>query len=51
MFVIYVGVNLQTIKLASGKLKLILWYILTTFPHKHGCFALSVDVYKKIHQN
>ena len=20
------------------------------FPHKHGCFALSVDVFKNIHQ-
>ena len=29
---------------------LILWYILTTFSHKHGSFALSVDDFKKIHQ-
>ena len=31
--------------------KLVLWYILTTFPHKRGSFALSVDVFKYIHQN
>ena len=23
---------------------------MTTFPHKRGSFALSVDVFKKIHQ-
>ena len=37
-------------KLAIVKPKLVLWYILTTFPHKHGYFALSVDVFKNIHQ-
>ena len=30
--------------------KLFLWYILTTFPHKHVSFALSDDVFKKIYQ-
>ena len=30
--------------------KFVLWYILTTFPHKHGYFGLSVVVFKKIHQ-
>ena len=31
--------------------KLDFWYILTSFPHKRGSFALSVDVFKNIHQN
>ena len=30
--------------------KLVLCYILSTFPHKRGYFALSVDVFKKICQ-
>ena len=30
--------------------QLVLWYILTIFSHKRGSFALSVDVFKKIHQ-
>ena len=30
--------------------ELVLWCILTTFRHEHGSFALSVDVFKKIHQ-
>ena len=37
-------------KLAIVKPKLVLWYILTTFAHKHGSFALSVDVFKNIDQ-
>ena len=37
-------------KVAIVKRKLVLWYILTTFPHKRGSFALPVDVFKKIHQ-
>ena len=37
-------------KLAIVKPKLVLWYILTTFSYKHGSFALSVDVFKNIHQ-
>ena len=31
--------------------KLDFWYILTSFPHKRGSFALSVNVIKNIHQN
>ena len=30
--------------------KSVLWYILTTFPHKHSFFALSDDVFKNNHQ-
>ena len=37
-------------ELAIVKSKLVLWYILTTFPHKRVSFALSVDVFKNIHQ-
>ena len=37
-------------KLAIFKPKLVLWYILTTFPQKRGFFALSFDVFKKIYQ-
>ena len=36
----------RTNKLAIVGSKLVLWYILTTFPHKGGSFALSVDVFK-----
>ena len=36
----------RTNKLAVVTSKLVLWYILTTFPHKCGSFALSVDVFK-----
>ena len=39
-----------TNKLAIVKPQLVLQYILTTFPHKHGSLALSVDVFKKIYQ-
>ena len=28
---------------------LVLWYILSIFPHKRGFLALSVDVFKKNH--
>ena len=37
-------------KLAIDKKKFVLQYILTTSPHKRGSFALSVDVFKNIHQ-
>ena len=30
--------------------KLALWNNLATFPHNHGSFALSVYVFKSIHQ-
>ena len=30
--------------------KFVFWYILTTFRQKHGSFALSVNVFKNIHQ-
>ena len=39
-----------TSKTCNCSTKLVLWYILTTFPHKHGSFALSVNVFKNIHQ-
>ena len=30
--------------------KSVLWYILTTFPHKHTSLALSVSVFKRNYQ-
>ena len=39
-----------TLQTCNRSTKLVLWYILTTFPHKRGFFALSVDVFKKIHK-
>ena len=35
-----------TYQTCNFKTKLALLCILTTFPHKHGSFALSVDVFK-----
>ena len=36
--------------MTDQKLVVALWSILTTFPLKHGSFALSVNAFKDIHQ-
>ena len=37
-------------KLAIVKKRFVVWYFSTSFPHKFRHFALSVDVFKQIHQ-
>ena len=44
-----VELSYLTKQTCSCQTKLVLRCILTTFPHKHGSFALTADVFKKIH--